>query len=149
MKSLFDPEAYTETKQRLEQIDAGQSPEWGRMKPAQMMHHCQKALETPLGKSDLKRPNMFMRIIFRSFKNSMYNDKPWKQNLPTAPGFKVEDERDFETEKKRLVSLLDEFHEKGKEYDWPRHPVFGSFTAQQWGQMQFKHLDHHLRQFGV
>ena len=38
--------------------------------------------------------------------------------------------------------------EKDKK-EWDPHPVFGSFTPEQWGQMQYKHLDHHLRQFNV
>jgi hypothetical protein len=29
------------------------------------------------------------------------------------------------------------------------HPMFGKMTADQWGRSMWKHLDHHLRQFGV
>jgi hypothetical protein len=149
MKSLFDTEPYTEIRNRLEALDADQTPRWGRMNPAQMMHHCQKAFEVPLGKSDLKRPNMFMRMLFKRFKKSLYNDTPWKQNLPTAKQFRVTNAKDFEKEKAKLLDLMQDFHAKGTAYDWPEHPAFGNFTTAQWGQMQYKHMDHHLRQFGV
>ncbi|MBL0146112.1 MAG: DUF1569 domain-containing protein [Chitinophagaceae bacterium] len=29
------------------------------------------------------------------------------------------------------------------------HPFFGKFTGDQWGKFMYKHLDHHLQQFGV
>jgi hypothetical protein len=149
MKSLFQPEAYSEVKQRIENIDANTTPKWGKMNAGQMMAHCQKPLEVPLKKSPLKRPGFFTRLLFKSFKKAMYNDTPWKQGLPTAKGFAVTDERDFEKEKATLVGLIDEFHEKGENHNWMNHPAFGKFSAEQWGKMQYKHLDHHLRQFGV
>ncbi|NND11366.1 MAG: DUF1569 domain-containing protein, partial [Flavobacteriaceae bacterium] len=33
--------------------------------------------------------------------------------------------------------------------EWEPHPSFGYYTKDQWGKTQYKHLDHHLRQFGV
>ena len=29
------------------------------------------------------------------------------------------------------------------------HPFFGTLTGKQWGETQYKHVDHHFRQFGV
>lgn len=149
MKSLFDTEAYKEINTRLETLSPNETPKWGKMNPAQMLHHCQKAFEVPLGKSDLKRPNIFVRTLVKTFKKSLYNDKPWKQSLPTTKQFKVTEPRDFQKEKNRLKELMEEFHQKGADYNWPEHPAFGQFTASQWGQMQYKHMDHHLRQFGA
>jgi hypothetical protein len=62
----------------------------------------------------------------------------------------VKDERDFEEEKNRLQELINEFYSKGPDKAglYP-HPMFGKFTDTQWGQAMYKHLDHHLRQFGV
>ncbi|MEC8832876.1 MAG: DUF1569 domain-containing protein, partial [Bacteroidota bacterium] len=83
------------------------------------------------------------------FKKSLYNDKPWKQGLPTAKGFKVVDDKDIAEEREVLIELINDFHSKKDQKEWDPHPVFGSFTPEQWGQMQYKHLDHHLRQFGI
>lgn len=32
---------------------------------------------------------------------------------------------------------------------WPPSRVFGRISGRSWGVLQHKHLDHHLRQFGV
>ena len=72
-----------------------------------------------------------------------------KKNLPTHPKFKVSDPKEFKKEQKALLDLVNEFSEKRNIEVWDPHPVFGNFTPEQWGKMQFKHLDHHLKQFDV
>jgi len=88
-------------------------------------------------------------ILANLSEKSIYSDKPWRNGLPSASGFKVTDEKDFNKEKEVLESMINAFHEKKSQTEWNPHPVFGKFTAEQWGKMQYKHLDHHLRQFGV
>ncbi len=149
MKSIFDNEAHIELKQRVEKVDVKNPPIWGKMNAGQMMHHCQKAFELPLGKSTVKKSNFLIRQLFKLFKSTMYNDKLWKKSLPTVKEFVVKDTKDFAVEKQKLMMLMDEFVKTGKEKTFDPHPSFGHFTQEQWGKMQYKHLDHHLRQFGV
>ena len=149
MKSLFDSETRTEILNRIDKLSESSEREWGKMEVGQMLHHCQFPLKVALGKHTIKKPNLFMRLMLKGFKKTMYDDKPWKPNLPTGPGFKVEDEKDFSEEKKVLIGLIDNFYWDRSQKDREPHPSFGYFTYDQWGQMQYKHLDHHLRQFGV
>lgn len=149
MKSLFSDEAEAEIKSRIEKLQTDQSPVWGKMNSSQMLVHCKFPLEVALGELQLEKPNVFKRLLFSMFKSSLYNDKPWKQNLPTAPEFVVSSEKDFNTEKAELLSEIEKFHAKKTQASWPPHPMFGKFTNEQWGKMQYKHLDHHLKQFGV
>lgn len=149
MHSMFEPEGYREIQDRISKLEPDQAAKWGKMSAPQMLHHCQKAFEIPLGISTIKPPGGMMKLAFKLFKHTLYNDKPWGKGLRTAPEFIVKDQRDFETEKTRLLQLADEFHEKGVAYPWPVHPAFGKLSPEQWGKMQYKHLDHHLRQFGV
>ena len=96
-------------------------------------------------------PRMFMGLMMSwMFKSKLYNDAPWKKNLPTAPNFLIKDQRDFDTEKKELTGLINQFHTAGygNVGKFP-HPFFGTFTQEQWGKSMYKHLDHHLTQFGV
>lgn len=79
----------------------------------------------------------------------MYDDTIWKHNLPTAKGFKVVDKKDFMTELTNLLNEVNDFHKEKDREAWKPHPAFGTFTHEQWGKMQYKHLDHHLRQFDV
>lgn len=148
MKSILEKENYEELVNRIEQLEPDTQAQWGKMNVAQMMRHCQLPLEIPLGKTPPPKPNFIMKLMVPLFKKAMYSDKPWKPNMQTAPGFSIKDERDFETEKKQLLSLAEEFATQ-RDRDWGRHPVFGDFTNEQWGKMQYKHIDHHLRQFGV
>ena len=149
MKSLFDREAYNEIMQRMGTLTPQSERQWGKMDVAQMLAHCKEAFKVPL--SDKKMPRMFMGVLMAwMFKSKLYNDDPWKKNLPTAPNFIIKDERDFGGEKGELSDMIKRFHEAGPDNvgKFP-HPFFGTFTKEQWGKSMYKHLDHHLRQFGA
>lgn len=147
MKSLFDQEAYNEIRTRLNALSETSERQWGKMTPGQMLRHCQAPLNIILEKEDYGFKRNWLAILF--FKKSLYSDKPWRKNLPTAGPLKQREPRDFMQEKASLETLLDEFDTQRNREQWPDHPGFGSFTKQQYGQMQYKHLDHHLTQFGV
>lgn len=150
MKSLFNTEAYEEIVSRLDSLSEDSERQWGKMKVGQMLYHCQFPLKIALRKQPSKgKPNPMLKLMGFFFKKSLYNDKPWRHGLPTAKGLKVTEEKDFSKEKEALMGLVKDFHEEKTRKSWDPHPVFGSFTNEQWGQMQYKHLDHHLRQFGV
>lgn len=148
MKSIFETQNIKEITSRLLAITPETPPVWGKMSAAQMMRHCQKPLELPLGLTTVKKPPLLMKLLVVFFKSSLYNDKPWKKNLPTAKEFIITDTADFKKEREVLLERINAFANKGVTHSWPVHPVFGSFTGQQWGQMQYKHLDHHCKQFG-
>ncbi|MCK7591934.1 DUF1569 domain-containing protein [Subsaxibacter sp. CAU 1640] len=150
MKSLFDSDTHEEVLKRLDQLDEHKQPLWGKMNVAEMLNHSQRPLKVANGRMTLtESPNAFMRLIFRFYKSEMYNDKPWKQNIPTVKDFKVVEFDTFQKEKEGLIECINEFQKKDLNLHWPKHPFFGEFTTDQWGKMQYKHLDHHLRQFGV
>lgn len=149
MKNLFDKEAFEEITARMNKLTPQTQRQWGKMNAAQMMTHCKEAFRVPL--SDTAMPRMFIgRLLGWIFKNKMYDDTPWKQNLPTAPQFIIKDNRDFEKEKRELLSLINKFHVSNPAViEKIVHPMFGKFTGEQWGKNMYKHLDHHLMQFGV
>lgn len=120
----------------------------GKMDVSQMMAHTSVAFKVPLSKEKL--PRMFLGFLLGwMMKSKLYNDSPWKKGLPTAPDFIIKDQRNIEEEKK-LIQLVDAFHQAGSDgiTKYP-HPFFGKFTPEQWGKSMYKHLDHHLKQFGV
>jgi hypothetical protein len=149
MPNLFDTDIYTGLVARLNSLTPDSQPLWGKMNVAQMLAHCKEAFKVPL--SETKLPRIFIgRILGPLFKAKLYNDSPWKQNLPTAPSFKITDMRDFNTEKQELLAIVKKFYAAGPMgiSKYP-HPMFGHFTPEQWGKSMFKHLDHHLTHFGV
>jgi Protein of unknown function (DUF1569) len=149
MENIFQPTASAAILQRLEKLQPGTPPQWGKMNPAQMLAHCQVPLQVALGEKDLKQS--FMGVLFgRIAKKQMLKDAPIKKNLPTDPSFLVKDQRSFENEKKLLVSAIQRFGAIDKTLlAQKRHPFFGYMSAEEWGLLMWKHLDHHLRQFGV
>ena len=149
MKNLFDTEAYNEMKSRLDALSPQSAREWGKMDVAQMLAHCKATFMVPL--SDKKLPRSFVgRLLGWMVKPKLYNDIPWKKNLPTAGAFIVNGARNFDKEKQELINLVDTFYRAGPDgiSKYP-HPFFGSFTPEQWGQSMYKHLDHHLQQFSA
>ena len=147
MKSLFDKEAYEEIMKRIDALSPDSQRLWGKMSVGQMVWHCQFPLKIAIKNEDKGvRGNPLVRWFF---KKSLYSDKPWRKNLPTAPGLRATEEKDFKTEVEKLKELVMQCHEVRDRKEWNPHPLFGRFTPQQWGQLQYKHLDHHLRQFGV
>lgn len=147
MKSLLQEEGYTEIKKRMDQLSENSERVWGKMTPGQMVAHCQAPIEVMLGiNSHGLKPNWLAKTFF---KKAMYNDKPWRKNLPTVRSMKQTEDKDFTQEKAKLMLLIDDLYAKRDQQEWQEHPSFGYFTADQWGKMQYKHLDHHLRQFQV
>ncbi len=149
MKNLFDKDIYSEILRRIDLLTPQSQRQWGKMNVAQMLAHCKEAFKVPL--SDKKMPRMFIGLLLGwAIKKKLYNESPWKQNLPTAPNFIIKDERDLEKEKLELSDLINQFYNGGPEKvgRFP-HPMFGAFTKEQWSQAMYKHLDHHLKQFNA
>ena len=150
MKSLFEKESFNEINIRINTLTENKSPDWGKMNVGQMMKHCQVPFGIVNGTLNMETKVGFMKkLIFSLMKPMMYNDKPWKKNIPTGKEFVIKEEVNFSTEKGTLLNLISEFHNRKDQKNWPKHPVFGKFTGDQYGKMNYKHLDHHLTQFGV
>ncbi len=147
MKSLFNESVYQETLARIDALDEKSQRKWGKMTVGQMVWHCQFPFVIAVkNKKPKGNGNLFARLFF---KKSLYNDKPWRKNLPTSPALKAREEKDFQQERAKLKQLVIEFYQTKTRKEWNPHPLFGSFTPEQWGQMEYKHLNHHLTQFGV
>ncbi|MGB3151103.1 MAG: DUF1569 domain-containing protein [Maribacter sp.] len=147
MKSLLNTDTHKEIRARLEKLSEHSERQWGKMTVGQMCWHCQYPLKLAIkNKENTSKGNWFIRVFF---KKSLYNDKPWRKNLPTSPQLKAKEHKDFKEEYAKLKALVDEFSSLNNREVWYPHPAFGPFTKEQWGQLQYKHLNHHLTQFSV
>ena len=147
MKSIFDEETYQEVLDRLSKLTPDSERQWGKMTVAQMLWHCQLPIRIAIkNKKPVRKGNPLIRMLF---KKSLYSDKPWRKNLPTVPAAKTREEKDFDQEMNTLMQMVKELYQLRERTDWNPHPIFGEFTPEQWGKLQYKHLDHHLGQFGV
>lgn len=149
MNNLFEAQQAVEILLRLSKLNPGSAPLWGKMNVSQMMAHCQVPIEVALGEKELKRT--VIGFVFGGIaKKQIISDKPIKKSLPTDPSFIVKDDRDFFSEFQKLENQIKKFTESEPAKVAARsHPFFGKMSGEEWGVLNWKHLDHHLRQFGV
>jgi hypothetical protein len=148
-KSLLNPADYQQMLQRIDTITPETKPKWGDMDAAKMFGHCSEIQEVSNGKPLENTP--FLVKIFKGFIRKMVvNDKPYKPSTQTHPQYRKTTPHEFDKEKARLLAALDLFHnESSEERKKKKHPLFGEMSDQEKGWAMYKHLDHHLSQFGV
>jgi hypothetical protein len=149
MENLFTLTANQEMVVRIGSLNANTIPHWGKMTVAQMLAHCQVPLCVALGEKNLTG-GLIAFLFGKIAKKQLVKNTPFKKNLPTAPAFIIKTEKNFREEKNKLLELVQRFGKNDPEEIAKRpHPFFGKLTAEEWNLLQYKHLDHHLRQFGV
>jgi Protein of unknown function (DUF1569) len=149
MQSVFDSVDNQALISRINQLTQNTHPVWGSMTVSQMLVHCQQPIKVAFGELKLKRG--LLGYLFGGFaKHKLLEDKPFPKNLPTVAEFKIKEDVDFDIAKNDLIHLIGRFAEKGeKSIVIEVHPFFGKMNLPEWNALQWKHLDHHLRQFGV
>lgn len=148
-KNLFD-RAHTDViLDRLARLRPESPAQWGKMNVAQMFAHCERSLATAMGDDVIPPVSFVGRLIGRLLKPTVLSEKPLGKGSPTDKSYKITDVRDFETEKTKLIASIKRFQAGGPPATTKHpHPFFGHFTAEEWAIFEWKHLDHHLRQFG-
>jgi len=153
MKTLFTQQGKEEILDRINKLTPASKAQWGKMNVSQMLAHAQKPLEVAIDTNKLDNGIMLkvMSLLFgRSVKKKFIENESLDKNSPTAPGFKIVDERDFNKEKQLLIEDIHKFSDMGISHKLgDRHPFFGPMSHEDWDILQWKHLDHHLKQFGV
>ncbi len=149
MKDLFSTRDTTALLQRVEKLTPETRARFGKMKVEQMLAHCAMFMELASGKRVI--PRMVLGRIFSGAAKSIFlGDKPYPRGIPANRRLRVTDKRDFAVEKEKLTRLIVEFAEAGPE-GVTRNPhfFFGRISPAEWSRGLYKHLDHHLSQFGV
>ena len=150
MKSLFVQSDNRDMVARIRQLDPAMKPQWGKMLAPQMLAHARQPLLVALGELKLKRsiPGILFGALARRKLSSETEQFP--KNSPTDKAFIVTGDRQFEEERRALVALVERFAQTGPDsLTREPHPFFGKLTVREWDVLMWKHLDHHLRQFGV
>ncbi len=150
MPSVFDAADVAVLTQRLMKLTPDTKAQWGKMAVDQMLAHCCVSYDMvytnrypPVG--------AFKRALLTLFvKNAVVGPKPYARGTPTAPEFRITDRHDFDVERARLIAYLNTVQQEGAtKYEGRASRSFGILTAAEWNTLYYKHLDHHLTQFGV
>lgn len=147
MQLFFDPMVQSSFQERVGRLRADAPALWGRMNAAQMLAHCVLTMQMPTGEVKVKAG--FMSLLGRLLKKKILGEQPFRHGVPTDKVFLVNDAREFEQERARYLNQLLVLSKGPEAITSHLHPFFGTMTNEEWSRLLFKHLDHHLRQFGV
>jgi Protein of unknown function (DUF1569) len=149
VKNIFEAATVDEVEQRLEKLQPNSERLWGKMDAAQMLAHCSAWMDMASGLDN--PPRVMVGYIFgRMAKSTLLSEKPIRRNMPTAKSLIKDNKQDFAVERLRLQEEINRFAAGGPE-KCTKHPhsFFGPMTPLEWAILGYKHIDHHLRQFGV
>lgn len=155
MSLIYPPIYLKEVSQkmvdRINNLSPKTQPQWGTMNAAQMLAHCDVAYQMVYEPQKFKKPGAVARFMITLFaKKMVVGDKPYPKNGRTAPGFIVPAEQDFEESKRILIEHIWRVQQDGeKTFDGKESHSMGNLASAEWNMLFSKHLDHHLKQFGV
>lgn len=149
--NIFQSEVKDSIITRINSLTPETTAQWGKMNVAQMLAHCCVTYEMIYEPTKHPKPNFFLRFILKAFvKKIVVGEGTYKKSSQTAPAFLITDARDFEKEKSRLIAYIEQTFQLGeKHFDGKESHSFGVLNKTEWNNMFYRHLDHHLTQFGA
>jgi uncharacterized protein DUF1569 len=149
MKSIFNLDDKNDIINRIDQLHPDSKPMWGKMSVSQMLAHC--IVPTKISSGEIPGRQTFLGKLFGKIaKKQMLTSEQMKKNLPTAPSFVIKHSPDFYESQEQLKAAIETLYATDKAALLQRkHPFFGKMTLDEWGVLNYKHYDHHLKQFGV
>jgi hypothetical protein len=147
MKMLHDPVHRAELEKRLAALRPDTPRKWGTMSVDQMLWHVNRTLQLHLGEITAPRERVSLP---RGVMKVLVLNLTWPKGTPTLAALVAKEKQyDFAQERQRCLELLDRFAQRRLDEEWPENPIFGKVSGADLSRLQAKHLDHHLRQFGV
>lgn len=148
-RSLRDPAGRRSILDRLAQLTPAHPRRWGRMEPAQLLPHLASGLRLALGERKVEGSPRggIRRAIFRYL---AIHRLPWPEGkIQSPPGAFSTPSLGWEKDREIVVELIERFAVTPPETLGAAHPTLGRMKPRDWDVLQYRHLDHHLRQFGV
>lgn len=152
MTTLLDPRARAQLRARLDALAADTPARWGRMQAPQMLAHCADWMRMATGELPVRLvgPGVVRAPLVRSLVQWLVLEVvQLPRSSPTAPELVARGAGSVEAERTALLEAIERFARTAPDGAGPAHPLLGAMTVSAWGRLAWKHLDHHLRQFGV
>ena len=146
MPSLRNQAVRKALTQRLQKLTPETKPKWGRLDGLRVVCHLADTLAMALGDISTAPMN---RKAFHHFplKHLFLYVLPFPKGVPTSPELLASTPLDFEGDRRRVIEFVERLSAAPRA-NGPEHPFFGPLTNDQWNALQWKHIDHHLKQFG-
>jgi hypothetical protein len=148
MPLLHDPAVHQSLDTRVRALRPDSQRLWGRMTVDQMLWHVNESFRLALGDVEFQRMNV--PRLPKALLKWIVLYVPWPRGrAPTYDEMRAREAHDFGVEQQRLLELVDRMASRSLDGAWPGNPTLGRMSGREWNHLQAKHLDHHLRQFGV
>ena len=149
--NIFDQQKRAEIISRINNLTPGSSAAWGKMNVCEMLCHCTDGIKMATGERAVADKSNF---LFRTLvKPLVIYVLPMPKGAPTAdeinPLRSGTQPSEFEADRRALIDAIENFCALPADFAWAKHAAFGRLSRRQWGLIAHKHLDHHLKQFGV
>lgn len=150
IKNVFEKNVADELVKRLNNLSSDSQRLWGKMTIGQMLAHVNVSYDMAYT-SNYPPATGLKKFFLKTFiKGFVTNEKKYSKNSRTAPEFLQTDEKEFEAERKKLIDYIYKVQADGtSKFEGLPSPSFGVLTSKEWNNLFYKHIDHHLRQFGV
>ena len=147
MKSIWQEDTRRELHDRMERLVWNRQAEWGRFTAPKMVCHLADSLKMAMG--DLQVTPKRLPIRYPPLKQLIIYLAPFPKGAPTAPELLVREPQEWAHDVADVQALLDRAAGCRTTDAWPEHPAFGKLSRRAWGVLVYRHMDHHLKQFGA
>ena len=150
MKTILDQTVRQELITRIDKLSSDLSPQWGKMAIYQMIDHMNIWNDWVFGKNNLPhQQGLFGKVLGKwMLKKDTKDDTPMAKGMPSGKGFvNKEMKKDIDELKNKWIDSVREYESFSEPFFY--HDFYGKMTREQLGIFAYKHMDHHLRQFGV
>ena len=153
MHTIADQQTLRSLQQRLGRLRPESARRWGTLTAGEMVCYLGDAHESVLGTrippgpaaSGKRRP--VLKWV------ALYSPLPWPRGAKTRPGVnpKIDGTRPgaFEEDRARAIATLGKVAVAAPSAMSKVHVLFGPMTADDWHRWAYRHVTHHLRQFGL
>jgi hypothetical protein len=147
MKSIWQEEARRELSARVGALAWDRPAAWGKFTAPKMVCHLADSLKMAMG--DLKVARKTLPIRYPPLKQLIIYWAPFPKGAPTAPELLAREPREWSRDIGDVQELLERAASARTTDTWPEHPAFGKLSTRAWGVLIYRHMDHHLKQFGA
>jgi hypothetical protein len=147
MRTLLQRDGHDDIAQRLTGLAPDARARWGKMSAPQMVCHLAESMKMALGDLPVARKNLPIR--YPPLKQFIIYLAPFPKGAPTAPELLARAPGEWSADVTELRTLVGRFSARGEDAAWPEHPAFGRLSGRAWGVLAYRHIDHHLKQFGA
>ena len=146
MKTLWSDRYRREIQERLNNLSPDAARVWGTLTPHAALAHLADSLRMALG--EITEAPIPGALRCQPLKWLAINVLPMPKGIKGPIGYFTNPPTEFGEDLRELERLIDVSIDRPAEASWGENPFFGHLTKAQWGVLTYKHIDHHLRQFG-